>query len=61
MYTIGAFVLGSILLLAILLLPFFAAAFGIAALTGAQIGWICGLALLPTVVIQLVKIIRDRA
>ena len=60
-YTIGAFVLGAILLLAILLLPFFAAAFGIAALTGAQIGWICVLALLPTVVIQLVKIIRDRA
>ena len=58
-YTIGAFVLGAALLFAILLVPFFAGAFGIAALSGAQIGWICGLALLPTVVIQVVKISRN--
>lgn len=59
-YTIGAFFLGAALLFSILLIPFFAKAFGIAALTGAQLGWICVLALLPTVVIQLIKIIRER-
>lgn len=60
LYTIGAFVVGTILLFAILLVPFFASAFGIAALTGAQIGWICGLAFAPTLIIQIVKIISDR-
>lgn len=59
-YTIGAFFLGAALLFAILLVPFFAGAFGIAAVNGAQIGWICLLSLLPTLVIQTVKIIRYR-
>lgn len=59
-YTIGAFVLGAALLSVILLIPLFAGAFGIAALTRTQIGWICILALLPTIVIQLVKIIRNK-
>ena len=45
-YTIGAFIVGAVLLFAILLVPFFAGAFGIASLTGAQIGWICALPLL---------------
>ena len=57
-YTIGAFVLGAILLFCILLVPFAAGAFGIAALTASQIGWILALALAPTVVIQIVKIIK---
>ncbi|SCJ90252.1 Calcium-transporting ATPase lmo0841 [uncultured Eubacterium sp.] len=59
-YTIGAFVVGAILLFAILLVPFFAKAFLIASLTGAQIGWICGLAFAPTLLIQIVKIINDQ-
>ncbi|MFQ9892805.1 MAG: cation-translocating P-type ATPase [Emergencia sp.] len=58
-YTIGAFAVGTILLFTILLVPFFASAFGIAALSGEQIGWICGLAFLPTLIIQAVKVIRD--
>ncbi len=58
-YTIGAFLLGAALLFSIMLLPFFATAFGIAALTGAQIGWICLLAFAPTLVIQILKVIAD--
>ena len=58
-YTIGAFIVGAVLLFAILLVPFFAGAFGIASLTGAQIGWICALAFAPTLVIQIIKVIAD--
>lgn len=58
-YTIGAFVLGAALLFAILLVPFLAKAFFIATLSGAEIGWICALAFAPTVVIQIIKIVRD--
>ena len=58
-YTIGAFVVGALLLSAILLVPFFAKAFLIAPLTGSQMGWICGLAFTPTVLIQIVKGIND--
>lgn len=58
-YTIGAFIVGAVLLFAILLVPFFADAFGIASLTGAQIGWICALAFAPTLVIQIIKVIAD--
>ena len=60
MYTIGAFIVGIALLFCILLLPVFGKAFGIAALTGTQIGWICGLAFAPTLVIQIVKVILDQ-
>lgn len=58
-YTIGAFAVGTALLLCILLMPVFGTAFGIASLTGAQIGWVAGLAFAPTLVIQLVKVILD--
>lgn len=58
-YTIGAFLVGAVLLFAILLVPFFAGAFGIASLTGTQIGWICALAFAPTLVIQIIKVIAD--
>jgi len=58
-YTIGAFLLGTALLFAILLLPIFESAFGIAVLSGAQIGWVCALAFAPTVIIQAVKVISD--
>ncbi len=60
LYTIGAFVIGAVLLMGILLLPIFEKSFGIAALAGPKIGWIWVLALLPTVVIQIVKIILDQ-
>ena len=58
-YTIGAFVLGAALLFAILLVPFLAGAFSIAALSSANIAWICVLAFIPTVFIQIIKIVRD--
>lgn len=60
MYTIGAFVLGAALLFAILLVPAFSSAFFIASLTGKNIGYILLLAFVPTLVIQLVKIIKYR-
>ncbi len=60
MYTIGAFAIGVILLFCILLMPIFGTAFGIAHLTGSQIGWVCGLAFAPTVIIQIVKVIMDQ-
>lgn len=59
-YTIGAFVIGTMLLFAILLIPFFAGAFGIAPLTGGQLTWVCALAFAPTLVIQIIKVIADK-
>lgn len=58
MYTVGAFLVGTVLLFAILLLPFLRKAFSIAVLTGTQIGLILILAFAPTVVIQIVKAFR---
>lgn len=58
-YTIGAFVIGALLLFAILLVPFFASAFGIATLSGTQIGWVCAMAFLPTLIIQIAKVTQD--
>ncbi|MGN0659201.1 MAG: calcium-translocating P-type ATPase, PMCA-type [Emergencia sp.] len=59
-YTIGAFAVGAVLLFSILLLPFLSRAFAIAALSAAQIGWICILAFAPTAVIQTAKVIAGR-
>ena len=59
LFTIGAFVLGFLLLCAVLFIPFLAGAFAIAPLTGAQVGYIALFAFLPTVVIQIRKIICD--
>lgn len=58
-YTIGAFVLGAALLFAILLVPFLAGAFSIATLTTSELLWICVLSFIPTVFIQIIKIVRD--
>jgi Ca2+-transporting ATPase len=58
-YSIGAFAVGTILLLCILLMPIFGTAFGIAALTNTQLGWVAGLAFAPTLVIQIAKVILD--
>ena len=60
LFTIGAFVLGLLLLCAVLFIPFLAGAFSIAPLTGAQVGYIALLAFLPTVVIQIRKVICDK-
>ncbi len=57
-YTIGAFILGAVLLFGILKLPVFAAAFGIASLTGNQLLAVFLLSLAPTILIQLTRLLR---
>ncbi len=59
MYTIGAFVAGSLLLAAVLFIPFMQYVFGIAVLTAAQVGYIVLFSFLPTFIMQLYKVIKD--
>ena len=49
-----------ILLVLVLFIPILERLFSVAPLTGSQIGTIVGLAFIPTVVIQLVKVIMER-
>ena len=58
-YSLMAFVAGVLLLAAVLFLPFLRSLFLVVPLTLAQIGWIVLLAFLPTVLIQLFKLLRD--
>lgn len=58
-YSLGAFVVGMILLNLVLFVPFLQRLFSIAPLTGSQIGLIYLLAVLPTIIIQLVKIAKE--
>lgn len=60
-YTIGAFVLGAVLLHLILLLPFFHTAFGIAPIDARLLLYVWILAFLPTLIIQIGKRIRYRS
>ena len=60
MYTIGAFVLGAGLLHCILLITPLHAAFGTSGLNPHLLGWVWLLAFLPTVIIQIYKMIRYR-
>ncbi|MBQ1408009.1 MAG: cation-translocating P-type ATPase [Eubacterium sp.] len=57
-YSIGAFVLGAVLLHFILLAPFFHRAFGVAQVDPALIIWIWVLSFMPTLIIQLFKSIQ---
>ena len=59
-YSVGAFFAGVILLVLVLFIPILERLFSVAPLTGSQIGTIVGLAFIPTVVIQLVKVIMER-
>ncbi len=59
-FTIGAFVIGTLLLMCILFVPFLANAFAVAPLTGAQVGLIWLLSIVPTIIIQIKKIICDK-
>ena len=54
-----AFAAGIVLLAAVLLLPFLETLFQVAPLTLANVGMIVLLAILPTVCIQIFKVIRD--
>lgn len=57
--SLGAFVLGVLLLTLVLLVPSFSGLFCVTALTGEQLGFIGALAFAPTVIIQLIKAILD--
>lgn len=60
LYSIGAFVLGVFLLAFVLFVPFMQSLFSVEVLTGSQLGFIVLLAVIPTVIIQLVKAIAER-
>ena len=60
MYSLGAFVLGLILFAAVLFLPPVAGLFSVVSLTAGQYISILLLALIPTAIIQLIKIIAER-
>ena len=58
-YSLGAFALGVLLLAAVLFIPPLQHLFAVEAMSGTQIGLIAILAVLPSVVIQLWKIVAD--
>ncbi|MDD6919888.1 MAG: calcium-translocating P-type ATPase, PMCA-type [Eubacteriales bacterium] len=57
LYIIGAFILGTLLLAAVLFVPFLAHSFSVASLSLKQVGIIALFAFLPTLIIQIKKII----
>lgn len=59
-YSLAAFVAGSLLLSLILFVPSLHSLFTVTPLAGGQVGMIALLAFLPTVVIQAVKVIREK-
>ena len=54
-----AFATGLILLNLVLFVPFLRRLFEVATLTGSQVGYIYLFAFIPTLIIQIVKVIRD--
>lgn len=58
-YSLGAFAAGMILLNLVLFVPVLKRLFLVASLTGTQLGMIYLLAFIPTVIIQIIKIIRE--
>lgn len=59
MWIAGAFVTGVILLAFVLFAPFMKGLFMVSDLTGLQVMWIAGLAFVPTLIIQLVRGIKE--
>ena len=59
-YSLGAFLAGGALLSLVMFVPFLERLFSVAPLTGSQIGLVYLLAVIPTVVIQLTKIVREQ-
>lgn len=60
LYSVAAFFVGLFLLSFVLFVPFMHPLFSVEALTGAQIGFIGLLAVIPTIIIQLIKVIGER-
>ena len=58
-YSILAFLVGTLLLLIVLFVPFLQSWFAVETITQAQLGVICVLAFIPTFIIQLIKSIVD--
>ena len=58
-YSLGAFVLGVLLLAGVVFISFFQRLFSVEAMSAAQIGYILLFAVLPTVLIQAYKVISD--
>ncbi len=60
LFSIGAFVLGALLLHGVLFLPLFTTAFGVTSMSMSLLGMVWALAFLPTVVIQLRKLVGEK-
>lgn len=58
-YSIGAFFLGALLLVCVLVIPILERLFDVAQMTAQQLGCIVGLAFLPTLLIQCIKMIAE--
>lgn len=59
LYSIAAFFLGVFLLSFVLFVPFMHSLFSVEVLTGAQVGFIGLLAVIPTIIIQIIKVIAE--
>ena len=58
-YSVGAFFAGTVLLGLVMLAPFLHRLFSVTSLTAKQFGSVCLLAVIPTIIIQVFKILRD--
>ena len=58
-YSLAAFAVGTLLLALILFVPTLHSLFAVTPLTGNQLFWIIGLAVMPTVLIQIVKVVNE--
>lgn len=58
-YSLAAFAVGTLLLALILFVPALHGLFAVTPLTGNQLLWIIGLAIIPTVLIQIVKVVNE--
>ena len=58
-YSLAAFAVGTLLLALILFVPGLHSLFTVTPLTNTQLLWIIGLALMPTIIIQIVKVVQE--
>lgn len=58
-YSLAAFAVGTLLLALILFVPGLHSLFAVTPLTSTQLLWVIGLALMPTIIIQIVKVVQE--
>lgn len=58
-YSLAAFAVGTLLLALILFVPGLHSLFAVTSLTNTQLLWIIGLALMPTIIIQIIKVVQE--